>query len=313
MQNLIYNSEGTIDVNAMRANGTLPHEAYIKWDQRMVDVARERLTIVQDLNAFGLVNTDYNLGDIVAKYEKLSDMDDAAVNMDGVTPASRDRVTFTEAGVPIPIFSKNFTINERQILDGMRNRNSLPNTMITTSTRRVADRINAMIFNGLPNFVTVDGLSVFGLTSHPNRNQVAAAANWGAAGQDPVGDIENMLAAAYADNFFGPFNLYVSKDHWAFIQGDYNANKGEKTYKERFESFSDINEVRPGDQLAAGSVVLVNMSDETIELKVGQEFVNFEQPQTNRMQHDFTVMAAMAICIKADANNNCGVVQLTGS
>ena len=310
---IIYNSEGKVDVETMRTNGTLPHEAYIKFDQRMVDVARDRLTIVQDLNSFGLVNRNYNLGDIVAKYEKLSDMDAAVVNMDGVTPASRDRVTYTEAGVPIPVFSKNFQINERQLQAGLNKGHSLANTMITTSTRRVADSINQMIFNGLPNFVTVDGLSVFGLTNHPNRNQVAAAAAWGGVGSDPVADVENMLAAAYADNFFGPFNLYVSKDHWSFIQGDYNANKGEKTFKERFESFSDINEVRAGDQLADGSAVLVNMSDETIELKVGQDFVNFEQPQTNRMQHDFTVMAAMAICIKADANNNCGVVELTGS
>ena len=53
---LIYNAEGRLDVNAMRTNGTLSHEDYIKWDTKMVDVARTRLTFVQDLIDNGLVD-----------------------------------------------------------------------------------------------------------------------------------------------------------------------------------------------------------------------------------------------------------------
>lgn len=313
MANILYNSQGQIDINAMRANGTLPHDAYIKWDQEMVDVARKRLTIVEDLNAFGLVNASYNLGDIVVKYEKISNVGSSSISMDGATPAKRDRTTFTEAGVPLPIFRQDFTLNERQMQSGLNGGHDLGKTYITGATKNIAEDIHGMVFNGAPDLVTVDGLHLYGLTNHPDRNTVAATAAWGAGGSDPVQDIENMLAAAYAKNFFGPFNLYVSLDHWAFIDGDYSAVKGEKTYKQRFEAFSNINAVRPGDQLANGSAVLVNMTNETIELKVAQDLVNFQQPQTERMQYDFTVMAAMAICVKSDANSNCGVVNLTGS
>jgi hypothetical protein len=121
-----------------------------------------------------------------------------------------------------------------------------------------------------------------------------------------------MLRLAYADNFFGPFVLYVSKNRWATIQGDYSADKGDRTYKERIEAFSDIDSVRPGDGLGDGTCVLVQMTEENVELKVAQDFVNFEQPQTNVMQHDFAVMAAMAVCLKATSENKLGVVHTSG-
>ena len=315
----IFNSKEKLDVNAMRANtslitnGTLRHEDYISWDEKMVAVARNRLTVIQDLNTYGLVDSNYTLGDEIAKYEKLSDMTAGNVDMDGVTPGQRDRLVFTQTGVPIPIFHKDFQLNRRQILSSQnRPGANLPTLGIETATKIVAEDLESMVWNGLPNLV-VGGYQIYGLTNHPNRNTVAAAAPWGGGGDTPVADVEGMLAAAYADKFYGPFVLYVSKDKWAFIQGDYSANKGDRTFMERFMAFSDIVAVRPGDGLPDGNVILVQMTTDVIELKVAQELMNFEQPQVNAYQHDFEVMAAMAVAVKSDSSGNCGVVQLTGA
>ena len=307
----IFNEQGQLDVNAMRTNGTLSHEDYIKWDTKMVDVARRRLNVVQDFATYGLVDNNYDLGDIVAKYEKLSNMTSANISMDGVTAPERDRLVFTEAGVPIPIFHKGFQLNERQILASQRKPGqNLPTTQLTTTTRLVAEQVDNMFWNGVPSIVE-DSTQVYGFTNHPNRITKTASATWNTTGT-PIADVEDMLRLAYADNFFGPFVLYVSKDRWSTIQGDYSSEKGDRTYKERIEAFSDIESVRPGDGLADGTCVLVQMTEENVELKVAQDFVNFEQPQTNVMQHDFAVMAAMAVCLKATSENKLGVVHTTG-
>ena len=315
----IYNEQGKLDTPAMRANsnlvtnGTLSHEDYIKWDTKMIDVARTRLNAVQDLIDNNLANEEFDLGDIVSKYEKLSDMTAANVDMDGVTPSQKDRLVFTETGVPIPVFHKGFQLNQRQILSSQRKPGaSLPTTQLSVCTRLVADQLESMVWDGVPSIV-MDSLQVYGYTNHPNRNTKSISNAWGGGSETPVADVRSMLDLAYADNFHGPFILYVSLDNWGFIQDDYSSSKGDRTYKERFEAFSDIISVRPGDGLADGELVLVQMTEDVVDLAVAQNFTNFEQPQTNLMQHDFMVMAAMAIRVKADSTGKCGVVHATGA
>jgi len=304
---------GGFNVNALRANGTLRHEDYIKWDDKMIFTAKQRLHAVSDLVELGLVDSSYTLGDIVSKYEKVSDMTAANVNMDGTTRGQKDRLTFTEAGVPIPIFRKDFRLNKRQILSSQsRPGGSLSSTSITVSTRLVADLMEDMVWNGIPGIVE-DSLQIYGYTNHPNRNTKTISNAWGGGSETPVADILDMIQLAVNDNFYGPYYLYVSKDNMAFIESDYSSSKGDKTYKERFEAISEISAVRVGYGLADGEVVLVQMTEDVVDLAVAQEIVNFEQPQTDLMQYDFTVMSAMAIRVKSDQSGQCGVVHATGA
>lgn len=326
MHSLLLNKEGKIDSLTMRknsavsqkflnVNGTLPHEAYIKWDQKVVDVARAELTVVQDMAKYNLVDSSLDLGDIIANYEKIGDMTEANVDMDGVTPGQRDRIVFTTAGVPVPIFHKEFQLNQRQIQATMdRPGRQLPTLGISTASRLVSDKINGMCWDGYGR--VVDGKQVYGLTNHPNRNTKSVSNAWGGGSETPIADVQDMIAKLQADNYGYSENsciLYVSPDNWAFIDNDYSTTKGEKTYKQRFEAFAPIAEVRLGTGLGDGELVLVEMREDVIELKVAQDLTWFENPQTHVMQHDFEVLAAMALVVKTDANNNCGVVHATGA
>jgi hypothetical protein len=326
LNSLLLNSEGKVDSLEMRknsglsrkmlnVNGTLSHEAYIKWDEKVVDIARKQLTVVADLAKYNLVDSSLNLGDIVSNYEQISDMTAANVDMDGATPGQRDRLTFTEQGVPVPIFHKSFQLNQRQIQATLdRPGRQLPSLGISTASRLVADQINAMCWDGFGR--VVDGKQVYGFTNHPNRNTKTISNPWGGGSETPVADVQDMIAKLQVDNYGYGENtcvLYVSPDNWSFIDNDYSTQKGEKTYKQRFEAFAPIAEVRLGTGLADGELVLVEMRDDVVELKVGQDLTWFEQPQSDMMQHDFKVLAAMALVVKTDANNNCGVVHATGA
>ena len=289
-------------------NATLRHEEHLRYDDKLVKIARQRLNGIADLQRMGLVMPVGGLGVTLSMYERAGDMTAAAINMDGMTDTEKDRLTFDEIGVPIPIFHKDWSLNKRQLEASRTRGEPLSTSQIAIATRLVADSLENALFNGVPNLI-VDNRQIYGYTNHPNRNTVSlAGSGWTTStGRDIIGDTKNMLQAAYNDNMFGMFMMYVAKDIWAEIQLDYNDDKGDKTFKERIESFADISEVKAGDSLPNGNVVLVQMTEDVVDLAVAQDIVNIEW-MNNPMQTQFKVYGALAPRVKADKDGRCGVV-----
>ena len=135
----IFNEEtGKLDISKMRTNGSLPTDSYKFFDDALVKVAKQELKLVQDLNEYGLVDNSLNLGDTIVSYDKVSDMTPAEVSMDGITRSQNGALSFTESGVPVPIFRKDFSLTERQIQATSR----LSTTGIEVATRVVSESIN---------------------------------------------------------------------------------------------------------------------------------------------------------------------------
>lgn len=292
----------------LRTNDTLRHEEWQMIDDELLMVARERLTAIADLQSMGLVKNLGGLGVMVSAYERSTDMTEAQVNMDGVTEAQKDRQEYDLVGVPVPIFSKNFSFNSRQIEASRMRGESLDVTAAAMAQRKVLDSLESMAFNGVSNLV-VDGKQIYGYITHPNRETLTlAGTGWATvAGRDPIGDVEKMLQKAYDIDRYGPFLLYVCKEYWGPIQADYSTAKGDRTFKERIEAFADITEVKVAPALPNNSVVLVQMTKDTVDLAVGQDISNIEW-ESKPMLSEFKTFAAMAIRVKADANNTVGVV-----
>ena len=306
MNALVQNADSERVDLSLCVHTTLRHEEYLRYDERLVAIARERLTGIDDLRNAGLIKS-YDFGTTVAMYERVGDVTAAEVNMDGRTDAQNDRVSYDEVGVPIPIIQKRWKLGKRQIAASRTRGAPLPTDIMEASARAVIDTCEGMLFNGLPGF-TFDGKSIYGYTTHPNRNTVALAGSWAG---DNVGTVQAdtvaMLKAAYDDNMFGPFTMYVAKDIWANIQRDYNDNKGDKTHLERILAYSDIATVRPGDMLADGNVLLVQLSSNVVDLAVAQDMVNV-QWEEHPMDTSFMIYAAMVPRIKADKEGRCGVI-----
>ena len=306
MNALVQNADAPRFDLSLLVHSTLRHEEYVKYDERLVAIARERLTGIGDLQSAGLV-VDYGFGTEVAMYERVGDTTAAEVNMDGRTDASNDRVTYDEIGVPLPIIQKRWSLGKRQIESSRMRGAPLPTDIMEASVRAVSDTIEGMLFNGLSGF-TFDGKSIYGYTTHPDRNTITLSGAWtGASVATIQADTVAMLKAAYADNMFGPFTMYVAKDIWANIQRDYSDEKGDRTHLERILAYSDIAAVRPGDMLASGNVVLVQLSSNCVDLAVAQDMRNV-QWEEHPMSTDFMIYAAMAPRIKSDKEGRCGVI-----
>jgi hypothetical protein len=125
-----------------------------------------------------------------------------------------------------------------------------------------------MLFNG--NARQVNGGQVYGYTNHPDRNTGALTAAWTGTGTDIIGDVLSMIEAAMADNYYGPYNLYVPQAYWAILLGDYKAESSQ-TYLERIRAIDQIRDVKPSSKLAADNVVLTQMTRDVVDVAVAQD------------------------------------------
>ncbi|KKL21985.1 hypothetical protein LCGC14_2439970 [marine sediment metagenome] len=280
---------------SMAENATLRKDEWETIDTRVNDVMRERLTIVDDLRGKGLV-TPVSLGTILRVTERLEDFEDAEVSFDGDTAPKRDKPSFLRDTIAVPVVSKDFTIGWRQLEASRTRGEPLDTTAASIATRKVRDQMQSLFVNGLDNGPA--GGSIPGLVNAANRQIITLNDDWDASGATVIDDVIRMLEAAYAVNLFGPFFLYVPKNYWATLQDDYSTQKGDRTLLERILAFSDIEAVRPLDTLADDNVILVQMTDDVLDMSEAQAVTTI-QWQKNPLVTNFRVLAVAGPHIKS--------------
>ena len=149
-------------------NGTLFPEDFEKIDDEIIRVAETELEMIKLLSQKGVVDASYTVGDLVAKYNKSSEMTPANVSMDIATTPEKDRVTFSRSGVPLPVYSKAFQLNERQI-ESFRKHGNLESEHMTQAIRTVAQAAENMCVAGETSIGEIEGTVLQGLTTFTDR------------------------------------------------------------------------------------------------------------------------------------------------
>ena len=181
------------------------------FDATVVTAYQEELNAVNDLLGRNLrLNIANPFGTTVIESQQVGEMTPAHVNMYAGTPPDNDRVEYTLVGVPVPIISKGFWLDER-VLEASRGRGqTLDTTNADAATRVVAEKLEDLLFNG---GVAYGGYTLYGYTNHPHRNTGSLAGPWNTlattAPDDIIDDVLGMLNAAYADNVTGQFMMYI--------------------------------------------------------------------------------------------------------
>lgn len=300
---------------ALRTAGVLRKEEWLRFDQVVIDVARDRLVLFDDLINMGLTFPIENaLGTTKIEWEQLSDMEDAEITMDAVTPVQRDRPIYTPKSIPLPIFHKDFRINIR-VLEASRSMGQpLDTTMVSIATRKVAELMETTLFDGAT--LVGDTSSIQGLTNATNRNTGSIPIDWelvGATGELIVTDVLNMIAALETDNMYGPYGLYVPQTYFNKLRNDYKAN-GDRTILERILAIPGIQFVRSTTRLSGGGtgeVILLQLTSDVIDVVVGQQPTPIEWTTEGGMIHNFKVMAIMVPRVKDDALTQSGIAHFS--
>lgn len=305
------------DRKRIAANATtLEKDEWETLSQRMVQLYRENLVGIQDLQEAGL-DRGISLATQVDLWQTRTDFTDAEVSMDGETRSDEDRVTYQTEGVPIPIVHKDFRVSDRELQTSRRLNNDLRTDGIADATRSVTEKLEEILFTGWAPTVRDDGgdtFQLYGYTDHPERNTYTGS-DWGTASNIRP-DLVAMLDQLDENNRTGGnFWLYLAPPQWRQFRSAIDPDgDGNQTVRRRImEEFDqEIGQVRRAPKLADGEAAMVDPRPDVVELAVAEDVQTIEWQSGSGMTSHFKVMAAMAPEVKADADNNSGVVHTTG-
>jgi hypothetical protein len=297
----------------LRTNEVLTRDEWKVFDNEIIAEAEIRLRAVADLISLGLTkNIPNGLAKTVLEYQTIGDMDDAIVSLDGVTRSMNDRPEFGEAGIPLPITHKDFYINLRTLLASRTSGEPLDTTYVRIAGRKVAEATENMLFNGGPTF---GGLPIYGYTTHPDRmiSGFSGGIGWNNAaktGAQIATDVGTMLTAFESQNMPGPYGIYVGSGGSLKMQEDYKT-ESDRTIRERVLAFDNISFLRVVDKLAPGSVVMVQLTPDVVQLVQGEPVQTVQWDVHGGFQINFKVMAIMVPLIRATSDGQVGVYHMS--
>lgn len=300
------------------ANATLRHEEWINLEDQIIEAARERLVIIDDLQAAGLTFNTGGLGTIISEWETASEMTDAEVTMDGESKADKDAQNFGMDGVPIPVIQKPFSIGERMLLASRQRGSALDVTQGIEASRAVSRKSESIMFYGasigkvkarandkydIPGVCTFDHRGIFQIKDWTDDDNVT-----------PENIFEDILAmvrqAETEERRYGPFTLYIPGVYAYRFRQDFK-EYSDKTLMQRVTDEDSITRVRVSDALKDGDVVLIEMSRDVIDLGIGSDITTIQWASGSGWTNHFQVFAAWAPRLKKDYDGHCGIIHGT--
>ena len=308
-----------VDAIAVNATTGLQYDEWKDIDRTVLEVYSRRLVGVADLKSRGLTHNLGSVGNTISIWDKQSDMTPADVNMSGEAAGEEDTVMFENDGVAVPVIHKDFRINWRRLEASRRFGESLDVTGAAVASRLVAQMADTILFTG--NSIEVGGNSIYGYMTHPNRNTVSFSnTGWESASvTDIFTDVQAMLAAARADNRYGPFVLYVPSAYEGVLDEDYFIQDsspevivgGNRTIRDRLLMLSGLEDIKVADFLTADNVILVQMTRDVVDWAEAQDVTTIQYTNNGGMTERFKVFTVAVPRVKVDYDGKSGIVHLS--
>ena len=296
--------------------GTLRRDEWKMLDDALIPIAESRLQGTQDLINRGLVfNLGNAMGTTVLEWHDVSDAQEADLTMDGVTRSQGDRPVFGTNYLPIPIIHADYEINARVLAASRNLGNPLDTTMAERAARKVAAKLEGMLFTNTS--YSFGGGKISSLVNYTHRNQQAIGTNWSALVDDSTGTVGEKIVAQVLtmkqtsiNNFhYGPWVLYIPTGYETLLDNDYNAFKN-NTIRERILNIAGIQGVVVVDTLTANNVLLVQTTPDVIRIVRGMALTNVQWQTEGNFITKYKVLTIQVPQIRSDQNGKCGIVHL---
>lgn len=288
------------DTTVLRTNTLLREEEWEQIDEAVIPAAQERLVIVDDLEARGLIHPLRNIGVMTTEFLKVGDMSAASQSMSGAARGEKD-LPDTETGiVPVPITFKEFEVEGRMLLSSQNRGEAIDVTAASLAGRQVAEKLEEMVISG--GDIVLAGNDTPGLTTVTGRNTFTITTAWpSVTNTDAIKtDVLDMIQLCIDDNYFGPYWLYVPGGYSTTLEEDYDnvTTLSSRTVRDRLMSIDQIEGIRIADKLPVNNVVLVQMTRDVLDLAVGQRIDTVEWEEQGGAIDHMKVFAAMVQRIK---------------
>jgi uncharacterized linocin/CFP29 family protein len=297
----------------LRTNAILRNEEWVALDTEVIQGAQERMRGVADLISAGLTtNIPNGLGKTVLNYDKAGDMDPAIVSLDGITRSENDRMEYERAGLPLPIAHKDFYLNLRALEASRNGAEPLDTTYSRVAGRKVGEAVEDMLFNGGKTF---GGLTVYGYTTHPDRNTAnyGTGGPWsspGKTGDQILTDLFTGITALETDGHYGPYWLYIGGTAANLkLAQDYKAAT-DSTIQERLSATARIAFIGTSSKLAADEILMVQPSSDVVKLIQGEPLQTVQWDVHGGFQINFKAFTIQVPLIRSDVDGNSGIFHM---
>lgn len=282
-------------------------------DQTIVRAALPRLRAVADLRGRNLQLTIPNgMSKTVLQSQSQSDINEAAISMDGLADSKEDRPVYNLTNLPLPIIHKDFSFSARQIAVSRNGSMPLDLTMAELAARKVAEGAEQLLL-GVTSSYAYGGGAIYGYTNFPGRLTYALSSPL-ASGWTPATLVKQVIGMRYLSQqhlHYGPWVLYVSLAWDAYLDEDLNvlsANSSNITLRDRIRRIEGIDDVVTLDYLNGYDMVLVQMTTDVAREVVGMDITTVQWETHGGMNLHFKVMCILVPQIRADFNGNTGIV-----
>ena len=294
----------------LQTNGTLRKDEWKRIDDAILESARQRFVIVDDLRAAGMVQPLGGLGVLISEWETSSEMGDAEVSMDGETKNTKDRPVFGMDGVPVPLIHKDFKFGERAMLASRTRGSALDVTGGTEAAISVARRLETLVFSGAAALGTSSGYTLQGLYNRTGRTTTSLS-DWTLTATTTETIFKEIMGMVKTANTtlrrYGPFNLYIPGDVKHRFSEDFKANS-DKTLRQRILEEDEIAAIRVSDGNPTKQVALLEMTRGAMDLAIASDVATIQWSSGSGFTHNFKTFAAMAPRIKKDFGGRFGYI-----
>ncbi|AFZ73035.1 major capsid protein [Natronobacterium gregoryi] len=297
-----------------KANASaLPEDTWYELDDLMVTVAQERLNIVADWQAQGLIEM-VPIGTTITSWQETNAFDDADVDMAPESTGDEDASIYQTKYAPVPIIHKDFKFNRRE-----GDQHDVRGTDAPKATRSVLEKMEEFAVEGWNQKITdADGREarIYGLANHPDRNPYPGD-DWTASGGENVDqNIREMISEAKEDNYYGPYRLYLSgevDDALLAPSPDFDNMR----LRQQVAQMNAIEEIIVSDKIPEGEAFLVDLSPEVIDAKMIEGGpVDAAEWENTPFVTKVKTFGGFSPRIKSDMGDDgerqCGVVHATG-
>ncbi|MCO6407353.1 major capsid protein [Hoeflea alexandrii] len=290
---------------------TLPRDVWGLWDREAVEIQRSVLAVFNDLSAS--VATPMPIGKIVHHFQTVSDSGEVNISLDGRSKGRTDQPVIDYHGTPLPIIDSPFSYGWRQVAAAQTEGFQLDAAGRMNAMRKTAEKLESIALDGDAKIV-VGTATLYGLRNHPKRaTRATGQALLTATGPQWVADVTATLKLLHAKNFRVPATLYVNWDDWFYASNtDYSSQYPNKTIAQRVREIGGIENIVPASGVAASQIIAVVKRRDVVQVLNGMPMATRAQFRANpEDDYNFVTMAASAIEIKYDAEDQCGVAVST--
>lgn len=293
--------------NSLIGNASpLPKDVWGEWDRDGIMIQRDVLAVFNDLAA--AVSRTMPLGKLIHHFQQISDSSGVNISMDGRSKAKNDQPEYSYVGTPLPIVDSTFGFGWRQVLAAQTEGVSLDEGARMNSNRKVAEKLEDIVLNG-DSQIVVAGSQLYGLRNHPKRNTRSTGSTLnGTTGANWVTEITATLKLLHGDNFRSPATIYLNWDDWFYATATEYTSGYPKKISQAVLEIPGIANILPCSKVPANNIIALVKSREVVSLLNGMPMMTRAQARHNpEDDYNFVVMAASALEIKYDANDQCGV------